>query len=135
MPDYAKRYFEVRVYYEDTDFSGYVYHANYLKYVERARSEYLREIGVKQNALFADGLTFVVRRMDCEFLRPAKFQDVLQVETQPLDMRGARFEMMQTVKRGDEILFTASVTVALIDGRGKPKRATPEMIALFLQGA
>ena len=135
MSEYAKRYFQLRVYYEDTDFSGYVYHANYLKYVERARSEYLREIGVEQNVLFAGGLTFVVRRMDCEFLRPAKFQDELQVETRPLDMRGARFEMMQTVKRGDEVLFTASVTVALIDSKGKPKRATPEIVALFLRGA
>jgi acyl-CoA thioester hydrolase len=114
--------FQIRVYYEDTDFSGYVYHANYLKYCERARSGYLREVGVDQNAMFAEGAAFVVRKMDCEFLRPAKFDDVLDVETRLTSMSGARFELAQVVKRGEEALFTASVTVAIIDKRGRPQR-------------
>ena len=119
------------MFYEDTDFSGYVYHANYLKYCERARSDYLRVIGVDQNAMFANGLAFVVRRMDCEFLRPCKFEDVLDVETRLLDMGGARFELAQLVKRGEEQLFAAKVTVAIIDGQGRPKRIPPELAQKF----
>ena len=125
--------FRLRVYYEDTDFSGYVYHANYLKYCERARSAYLREVGVDQNAMFAEGLAFVVRKMDCEFLRPAKFDDELVVSTTLIEMAGARFELAQQVKRGDETIFSAKVTVAIIDGKGRPKRMPPELYAKFGQ--
>ena len=114
--------FQVRVFYEDTDFSGYVYHANYLKYCERARSGYLRDVGVDQNAMFAAGHAFVVRKMDCEFLRPAKFDDVLEVETTLIEMGGARFEFAQQVKRGDELVFSAKVTVAIIGEDGRPQR-------------
>ncbi len=114
--------FQVRVYYEDTDFSGFVYHANYLKYCERARSGYLRDVGVDQNAMFADGHAFVVRKMDCEFLRPAKFDDVLEVETTLIEMGGARFELAQRVKRGEELVFSAKVTVAIIGKDGRPQR-------------
>lgn len=126
-------YLEVRVYYEDTDFSGNVYHANYLKFVERARSDFLRVAGIDQNALFAAGepIMFVVRRMACDFLRPARFDDLLTVETRGGDMAGARFELSQRVLRGGEVLFTADVTVALIDGRGRPKRVPPEMAQLL----
>ena len=124
-------HYQIRVFYEDTDFSGYVYHANYLKYCERARSDYLRVIGVDQNAMFANGLAFVVRRMDCEFLKPAKFEDVLDVETRLVDMGGARFELAQLVKRGEEQLFAAKVTVAIIDGQGRPKRIPPELAQKF----
>ena len=123
--------FSIRVFYEDTDFSGYVYHANYLKYCERARSDYLRVIGVDQNAMFAVGQVFVVRRMDCEFLRPAKFEDVLDVETQLTQMSGARFELAQLVKRGAEEIFSAQVTVAIIDGKGRPKRIPAELAIKF----
>ena len=123
----------VRVYYEDTDFSGNVYHANYLKFCERGRSDFLRALGIDQNAMLASdgGLFFVVRRMICDFLRPARFDDVLVVETTSGDMAGARFELAQRVLRGDEVLFTASVTVALIDGKGRPKRVPPEMLKAF----
>jgi len=114
--------FAVRVYYEDTDFSGNVYHANYLKYCERARSDYLRVMGVDQTAMFANGEAFVVRHMACDFLRPAKFEDELEVETHLKAMTGARFELAQVVKRGGEILFSALVTVAIIDKSGRPKR-------------
>ncbi len=117
-----RKRFSVRVYYEDTDFSGNVYHANYLKYCERARSDYLRVMGIDQNAMFAVGDAFVVRRMNCEFLRPAKFEDVLEVETRLIEMSGARFELAQAVMRGEETLFSASVTVAIVDKSGRPKR-------------
>ena len=123
--------YQVRVFYEDTDFSGYVYHANYLKYCERARSDYLRVIGIDQNAMFASGDAFVVRRMDCEFLRPAKFEDVLEVETKLVEMGGARFELAQLVKRGAEEIFSAKVTVAIIGAGGRPQRISAELMAKF----
>ena len=121
--------FPVRVYYEDTDFSGNVYHANYLKYCERARSDYLRVMGIDQNAMFAKGDAFVVRRMNCEFLRPAKFEDMLDVETRLIEMSGARFELAQAVMRGAETLFSATVTVAVVDAAGRPKRISSEIAA------
>jgi acyl-CoA thioester hydrolase len=123
--------FLVRVYYEDTDFSGFVYHANYLKYCERARSGYLRDMGVDQNAMFACGHAFVVRNMNCEFLRPAKFDDDLRVETTLSTMAGARFELTQTIWRGAEMLFIAQVTVAIIGAGGRPLRI-PDAIRTVL---
>lgn len=127
--------YSMRVFYEDTDFSGYVYHANYLKFCERARSDYLRVKGVDQTAMFdaSDRTSFVVRRMDCNFLQPARFNDELTVETDFREMGGARFELFQTVKRSEQALFTAAVTVVLIDGRGRPKRI-PEDMARILSG-
>jgi acyl-CoA thioester hydrolase len=125
--------FQVRVFYEDTDFSGYVYHANYLKYCERARSDYLRVIGVDQNAMFAEGQAFVVRRMDCEFLRPARFEDVLEVETRLTEMGGARFELAQLVRRGAEEIFKAKVTVAIIGPGGRPQRIPNDLVIKFSQ--
>jgi acyl-CoA thioester hydrolase len=126
----------VRVYYEDTDFSGYVYHANYLKFCERARSDWIRLAGFDQNALAADGdkTFFMIRRMSCEFLRPARFDDVLTVETKPGEVGGARFGILQRVLRGDEVLFTADVLAVLVDGRGRPKRVKPEMARRFGTG-
>ena len=123
--------YQVRVFYEDTDFSGYVYHANYLKYCERARSDYLRVIGVDQNAMFAEGQAFVVRKMECEFLRPAKFEDMLDVETRLIEMSGARFELAQIVKRGTEEIFSARVTVAIIGPSGRPQRIPSELAQKF----
>lgn len=123
----------VRVYYEDTDFSGNVYHANYLKFCERARSDFLRVLGIDQNAMMAgaDVTMFVVRRIVCDFLRPARFDDLLSVETRAGEMAGARFELSQRVMRGGEVLFTAEVTVALIDGRGRPRRVDAKTAGLL----
>lgn len=123
----------VRVYYEDTDFSGNVYHANYLKYCERGRSDFLRVLGIDQNAMIGGdvALMFVVRRMTCDFLKPARFDDMLVVQTIPGELAGARFELAQQVKRGGDVLFTAAVTVALIDGAGRPRRVSPEMLKAF----
>jgi acyl-CoA thioester hydrolase len=118
----------MRVYYEDTDFSGYVYHANYLKFCERARSDFLRVLGVDQNQMFENGGAFVVRRMNCDFIKPGKFEDVLVVESTPGTTAGARFEIQQRVLRGDDVLFKADVTAVLIDGRGRPKRLTDALL-------
>lgn len=122
---------QVRVYYEDTDFSGAVYHANYLKFCERARSDCLRLMGIHHSALHGTA-SFVVRRMVCDFLKPALIDDLLEVETRFVEFGGARMELSQSVKRSGEKLFEAQVTVALVDGRGKPKRLPPEMAEAFL---
>ncbi len=116
----------VRVYYEDTDAGGVVYHANYLKFCERARSDWLRLLGIHQSAL--PDMFFVVRRMACEFLKPARLDDLLEVETRFSQSSGARLELEQRVMREGNTLFQASVTVALIDGKGRPKRL-PQTLA------
>ena len=121
----------IRVYYEDTDFSGAVYHANYLKFCERARSDCLRLIGIHHSELHGTA-SFVVRRMVCDLLKPALIDNLLEVETRFVEFGGARMELSQTVLRAKEKLFEAQVTVALVDGQGKPKRLPPEMTKTFL---
>lgn len=117
----------VRVYYEDTDFSGFVYHASYLRFMERGRSDYLRLLGVEQGALFAEaaaeagGLAFVVRSMQIDFLKPARIDDVVEVRTEPKEVAGASITLRQVVARGDEVLVEAEVRVACIGG-GKAQR-------------
>ena len=121
----------IRVYYEDTDFSGAVYHSNYLKFCERARSDCLRLLGIHHSEMHGTA-SFVVRRMVCDFLKPAMIDNLLEVETRFVEFAGARMELTQTVMRSGEKLFEARVTVALVDGRGKPKRLPPEMTKMFL---
>jgi acyl-CoA thioester hydrolase len=117
----------VRVYYEDTDFTGIVYHANYLRYMERGRTNYLRLLGADYRALFeetakeAPGFAFVVRSMNIDFLKPARMDDVLEIFTEPQEVRGASITLHQRVMRGEELLVEASVRVAFIsDGRARP---------------
>jgi acyl-CoA thioester hydrolase len=110
----------VRVYYEDTDFSGVVYHASYLRFMERGRTELLRALAVAQADLHQDGagLAFAVRRMSLDFRRPARMDDLLEVVTRPREMRGASMTLAQEVRRGGEVLVEAEVTVAAVrDGR------------------
>lgn len=114
-----------RVYFEDTDFSGRVYHARYLHFMERGRSDYLRLLGVHHRALAEEGLAFAVRHMEIDFLKAASIDDVLTVRTTPSDVRGARVVLAQAVLNGDELLITASVTVALIGAGGRPERLPP----------
>lgn len=116
----------VRVYNEDTDVGGVVYHANYLRYCERARSDCLRLVGIHQSSLADMG--FVVRRMSCDFLRSARLDDLLEVETRFIDMGGARLDLDQRVMLDGNTVFKALVTVALIDGRGRPKRLPEDMV-------
>src|ERR1700722_14124033 len=117
----------VRVYYEDTDFTGIVYHANYLRYMERGRTNYLRLIGADHCALFeatekeAPGFAFVVRSMTLDFLKPARMDDVLEILTEPEEVKGASTTVRQRVMRGDELLVEAHVRVAFISGgRARP---------------
>jgi acyl-CoA thioester hydrolase len=116
----------VRVYYEDTDFSGAVYHANYLKFCERARSDALRLLGVHHSELLGK-LGFVVRRIACDYLKPATIDDMLLVETRFIEIGGARLEIDQRIRRDGETIFTAKVTVALLDAQGRPQRIPQDM--------
>ncbi|MCO5091514.1 tol-pal system-associated acyl-CoA thioesterase [Bosea sp. (in: a-proteobacteria)] len=114
---------EIRVYYEDTDFSGVVYHASYLRFMERGRTEMIRALGIGQRELF-DGETalgFAVRRMLIDFLRPAVMDDLLTIETACVEARGATMDLEQRVLRGAEVLVTAQVKVACI-GAGRARR-------------
>jgi acyl-CoA thioester hydrolase len=117
----------VRVYYEDTDFTGIVYHANYLRYMERGRTNYLRLIGADHRALFeatekeAPGFAFVVRSMTIDWLKPARMDDVLDVVTSPAEVKGASITLLQQCRRGEELLCEAHVRVAFISqGRARP---------------
>jgi len=109
---------QIRVYYEDTDAGGIVYHSNYLKFCERARSEFF----FARNMLpIIDGAHFVVRKMDCDFISSAKFADILDVTTILIEMKKASFTILQEIKKDDKILFSAKVLLVLAKD-GKVKR-------------
>ena len=123
----GRHHMQVRVYYEDTDFSGIVYHANYLRFMERGRTNQLRLMGAEHRALFeateqeAPGFAFVVRAMTIDFLKPARMDDVLDVVTMPEEVKGASITLKQQCRRGGEVLCEASVRVAFISqGRARP---------------
>ena len=120
----------IRIYYEDTDFSGVVYHASYLRFLERGRTELLRDLGVHQSALHGDeeALAFAVRRMTIDWLKPAKMDDVVTVETRISEIKGASLLLKQRIVLGDLVLLTAEVLVALVQN-GKPARLTPALRA------
>ena len=123
----GRHHMQIRVYYEDTDFSGIVYHANYLRFMERGRTNYLRLIGADHRALFeetekeAPGFAFVVRSMTLDFRAPARMDDVLTVTTMPAEVKGASITLAQTVARGEDVLVEAQVRVAFVSGgRARP---------------
>ena len=121
----------IRVYYEDTDFSGVVYHASYLRFMERGRTELLRDLGIHQQAIHSGStdhkpFAFVVRGMNIEFLKPARMDDVLTVETTAKEVKGASAILAQRVLRGDDVLVTADVRVAAI-ADGKAARLPAEV--------
>ena len=121
--------FTLRVYYEDTDLAGIVYYANYLKFIERARSEWLRDLGVDQAGLKADqGVVFAVRRIEADYLRPARYDDLLTVASGFVEQSGARLVLSQSVLRGEEILFAALVTLVCLDRDGRARRV-PDIFA------
>jgi len=122
-------FFPIRVYYEDTDFSGVVYHASYLRFMERGRSEFLRAAGVPHEAILKsdDPHFWVVRRMKIEFLRPARVDEPLVVRTKVLELGGARMRLDQAVCRGTEVLASAEVEVCIIGRDGKLRRVPAAM--------
>lgn len=124
--------FPIRVYYEDTDMAGIVYYANYLKFIERARSDWVRQKGVDQNAMKdEDGVVFAVRKVEADYLMPARFDDELLVETRAIQVTGARLVMEQIVKRGNELLFQAIVTIVCVGENGLAARL-PANLRLML---
>src|SRR4051812_39623817 len=127
----------VRVFYEDTDFSGVVYHASYLRFMERGRTNYLRLIGADHRALFeqtkkeAPGFAFVVRTMTIDWHKPARMDDVLEVRTAPERVKGASVTLLQQCWRGEELLCEAHVRVAFVSGaRARP---IPEALRLAME--
>ena len=133
----GRHHMQVRVYYEDTDFSGIVYHANCLRFMERGRTNHLRLMGAEQHALYEQaqeetpGFAFVVRSMHLDFMRPARMDDVLDVVTWPVALKGASITLAQEVRRGGELLVKAQVRVAFIsDGRAQP---IPKALRLLLK--
>ena len=106
----------VRVYYEDTDAGGVVYYANYLKYTERARSEWLRALGFEQTTLAQEHkVVFVVRAVALDYVLPARFNDELEVTVEPRDVRGSQIQIAQTIMRGGQILVTTEVKLACVN--------------------
>ena len=118
----------IRVYYEDTDMAGVVYYANYLRYLERGRSEAVRAAGVAQLDLRdRHGLVFVVRRVEADYLSPARYDDLLTVETRFEAVRGARFTVPQRILRGAEPILTARIDCAVMTLEGRPARLPAEI--------
>lgn len=127
---------KARVYFADTDFTGVVYHARYLEFLERGRSDFLRLAGVHHTEL-ADGkhgeaLSWIVRRMEIDFRQPARVDDIVTVVTQVAEISGARIRMHQKLLRNTELLVEAKVEAAIIGESGKPRRFPKEWIAAFL---
>jgi acyl-CoA thioester hydrolase len=119
----AAHRFALRVYYEDTDLAGIVYYANYLKFIERGRSEWVRGLGIDQGKLKAEtGVVFAVRRVLADYLKPAVYDDALVVETRLQALGNARIDLQQSVLRDTQVLFTADVTLVCMGADGKAAR-------------
>ena len=123
----------VRIYFEDTDFSGVVYHGSYVRFMERGRTDFLRLLGVGHEALAkgehaSEPLAFAVRRMTVEFLKPARIDDLVEVETRLDRIDGARIVLAQTIRRGSVTLVTAEVVVVMINAGGQPRRLPAAVI-------
>jgi len=121
--------FPIRVYYEDTDFSGVVYHANYLRFMERGRSEFLRDCGVGHRTILdePESLAWTVRSMTIDFLRPARVEDALTVRTRVVELGGARMRLDQSVAKDADILVKAAIEVCTITLEGRPRRIPEPM--------
>jgi acyl-CoA thioester hydrolase len=122
---------EVRVYYEDTDFSGNVYHAAYLHFFERGRTEFLRANGIHHSELAKDGIAFAVKSMSVDFERAAHIDDLLVVDTSITAISGARLVLDQSIERGDELIARAEVLVVAIKAGGRAARLPKAVLALF----
>ncbi len=121
---------DLRVYIEDTDAGGIVYYVNYLKFMERARTEYMRSMGFGKNYIFNHDLMFVVRDVVVQYLRPATLDDELVATASIRQVKGASMVMYQRVQRGQEVLAQGEVTIACVDRAGvKPRRMPADMVA------
>lgn len=124
----------IRVYFEDTDFAGVVYHANFLKFCERGRTDFIRLLGIHHQELASpdagEAKVFVVRRIEIDYLKPGRLDDVLEVVTRCTEIGGASLTLDQEVRRGDAVLARAKVVVVLVSSTGKPQR-----IGALIRGA
>lgn len=129
----------VRIYFEDTDFSGVVYHGSYIRFMERGRSDFVRLLGVGHTDLDAgvhgEPLAFAVTRIDIRYRRPARIDDLLEVVTRVRDVRGATIDLHQTIRRGEEVLTEATVSVVFINREGRARRIPDAVRLRFLGGA
>ena len=121
--------FPVTVYYEDTDMAGIVYYANYLRYIERARSEIVEQLGLDQNAMRAAGIVFAVTRVEADYISSARLGDRLTIHTRHWPKGAVRWMFTQEVKRGDDLIFRAEVTAVTMSTAGKPVRLPAELRA------
>lgn len=132
----AKHIFPLRVYYEDTDAGGIVYYANYLRFAERARTEYLRSVGADHQSLLAkDDVAFTVRQCNVDYLSPAFLDDPLEVHTRFTEVRGASLRAEQIVRRGADDLARLLVRLACVGSDGRPKRMPKTLRDAFASGA
>ena len=129
--DAGQHWLDVRVYYEDTDFTGMVYHANYLRFCERGRSDFLRDAGISHQMLLdrPDPAAFTLIRAETDFKAPARVDDHLRVRTRYMGTKGVRIFFSQTVLRGDDTIAHAEITAVQIHADGRPRRPIPEMAA------
>jgi len=125
--------FPVTVYYEDTDMGGVVYYANYLRFIERARSTIVEELGLDQNAMKAEGVVFVVTRVEADYLSAARLGDRLTVSTTHFAKGAVRWVFDQEVLRGTDVIFRARVTAACMSTEGKPTRLPAELRQKLVQ--
>ncbi|MBJ3786866.1 tol-pal system-associated acyl-CoA thioesterase [Devosia sediminis] len=125
----------VRIYYEDTDFSGNVYHAAYLKFFERGRTEFLRDLGIHHHELAEQGIAFAVRSMELDFVAAARIDDLLTVTTEVVETSGVRLLLRQTLLRDDKLITQAKVTVVAIKITGGPARLPADLRARLVPGA
>ena len=128
----AKRH-QVRVYYEDTDFTGMVYHGNIVNFFERGRTEYIRAVNVHHATLSDQGFQFVVRRLEVDYLMGARIDDLLEVRSEILEIKGARIEFIQQIWRESDCLARAKVTVGFVDAAGKPRRVPADWQQILIE--
>ena len=127
--DRQQHWTDIRVYYEDTDFTGMVYHANYLRFFERGRSNHLRDAGISHQSLLErpDPAAFTLTRVEVDFRKAAKVDDLLRICTRYLGTKGARILFQQVAYRGEEIVASAEITAVQIHADGRPRRPIPEI--------
>lgn len=128
-----QHWINVRVYYEDTDFTGMVYHANYLRFFERGRSDFLRDAGVSHQNLLdrPDPAAFTLLRTEVDYKRAAKVDDLLRIGTRMIGTKGARMIFEQTCWRDDDVIADAVITAVMIHADGRPRRPIPAVTAML----
>jgi len=122
----------IRIYYEDTDCGGVVYYANYLRYFERGRTEYLRERDISPSGLLEKGVLFVVRKVEVDYLSPARYDDLLVLETEVLETSGTSVTFAQTIKKDETLVARGTVVLVMVNGNGKPTRVPEDLKSALL---